>query len=580
MITKDSVVIVTGGGRGITASCVKQLSQEYPCHYILLGRTPLDKKGIQEGIVSKTTDPELKKLIMDRIVAEGKKPSPQLVEKQFKRIRAQLEIEETIDSLHRNGAKAEYLSVDITDKEMVKDSMKDVTNRFGPVTGIIHGAGTLADKRIEKKTAEDFEFVVSPKVDGIRNLLNTVSMKNLDFLVLFSSIVGVFGNIGQADYAIANEVLNKTAYQVKRENPDCRVLSINWGPWDSGMVTPELAKAFAERNMPVIPASAGAELLVKLLSNTNSSSLEPIQIVVGSIPNRPPVNITTELTTYYINRTLILEKNPFLVDHMIGENPVLPATCAASWVASVSEQLYPGYAFSSIEDFKVLKGIVFDGSLSREHCLELKETQKSPDGNVQFKAQITSEKSNGNPVFHYSLNVELDRVPKPVTKHILSLLKEKNNNFPIPGKKLYEDGTLFHGPSFQGVKQVLHLSEGRMVLECNLPALPPEKQGQFPTQTTNPFVYDAIVQSILIWSQRFYDAPCLPSHLEKLEHFKAIPFEKNCLVDVQIISHTKSHVIADIWVTDKNGDVYVIFHKLKGTISPLLRHLIGKKNVD
>ena len=576
IITEKSVVLVSGGGRGITAQCVKQMAKAYPCHYVLFGRSALENTDADPDLVHKT-DAELKSHLMQQLVSQGKKPTPQVVEKQFKQIRARQEIASTLKTIEDSGAKAVYLPVDISDARGVQSAVKDVSGRIGQITGIIHGAGTLADKRIDKKTAEDFETVVSPKVDGLRNMLEAVPAGNLDFLVLFSSIVGVFGNIGQADYAIANEVLNKTAYKVKQENPDCRVLSINWGPWDSGMVTPELAHAFAERNMPVIPTEAGAKTLVNLLSADYANSREPVQVVVGSIPTRPPVAISDNLNTYFINRKLVLDKNPFLYDHKIGENPVLPATCAASWVASACEQLYPGYHFSKIEDYKVLKGIVFDGPSDHEYTLELNETQKDASGRIRFDARVTSKNKKALPVFHYSLNVELEREQPISPVHTIALQEITGNNPPISGSSLYADGTLFHGPSFQGVKRVLHISKGRILLECNLPAIPPEKQGQFPTQTTNPFIYDAIVQSLLIWSQQYYEAPCLPSQLDKLEHFKAIPFNRDCLVDMQIVSHSSTHVVADIRVTDVNGNVYVIFRNLKGTISPLLRRLIGKK---
>lgn len=577
-ITENSVVLVSGGGRGITAECVKQLSGSYPCRYILLGRSPINTAD-SNPIFSNSSDSELKSHLMKQMSAEGKKPSPQIIERQFRQIRAQQEIEATLTAIKDSGAIVEYLPVNISNQEALRTSLKPVVDRLGPVTGIIHGAGTLADKRIEKKTAEDFEAVISPKVDGLRNLLDVVSPANLDFLVLFSSIVGVFGNIGQADYAIANEVLNKTAYKVKQENPDCRVLSINWGPWDSGMVTPELARAFAERNMPVIPTRAGAQTLVNLLSASYPDSPEPVQVIVGSIPTRPPVSVSSELNTYFIKRKLLLDKNPFLFDHRIGENPVLPATCAASWVASACEQLYPGYFFSKIEDFKVLKGIVFDDSDIHEYTLELRETVKNSSGRIRFDARVTSQNDKNRPVFHYSLHVELERQQPVPPNHTFALGPDAGGQSPVSGSSLYADGTLFHGPSFQGVRRVLHLSEGRMLLECNLPAIPPEKQGQFPTQTTNPFIYDAIVQSLLIWSQEYYQSPCLPSQLDRLEHFKAIPFDRDCLVDLRIVSHASTSVTADIWVTDSRGEVYVIFHNLKGTISPLLRRLIGKKPV-
>jgi NAD(P)-dependent dehydrogenase (short-subunit alcohol dehydrogenase family) len=578
-IDQDSVVLVSGGARGITAQCVKQLAQQYPCKYILLGRSSLEN-DLPEWTNKAENDADLKQQIMSHIASQGKKPTPAAVDRQFKQIRAQQEIETTLSTITQSGAQVEYVPVDISDKKRLQDSLLEPVKHFGPITGVIHGAGTLADKRIEKKTTDDFESVISPKVDGLRNIFTVAPAANLDFLVLFSSIVGVFGNIGQTDYAIANEVLNKTAYQVKRDNPECRVLSINWGPWDSGMVTPELKKAFADRNMAVIPASAGAEMLVNLISSDQVISKEPVQVIVGAIPTRMAGEVTPGLHTYIIRRKLELDKNPFLVDHCIGNNPVLPATCAASWAASAFEQLYPGYTFSNIEDFKVLKGIVFDETIAKEHSLELTEVAKTHEGRVSFRTVITSKNNKGRPIYHYSLGVELEKTSIPCPKHVLDLPSLLGDQKTIPGSKLYEDGTLFHGPSFQGVQQVLSIREGRIILECNLPAIPPEQQGQFPLQTSNPFIYDAIVQSLLIWSQRFYQSPCLPSHLNRLDQFKAIPFDQTCLVDMQIVSHSATNVVADIWVTDASGNVYVIFHKLQGTISPLLKRFIGQKAVS
>ncbi len=94
-------------------------------------------------------------------------------------------------------------------------------------------------------------------------LLAAVVPENLRALVLFSSSTARFGRTGQVDYAIANEVLNKTAQQYGRRLPDCRVVAVNWGPWDGGMVTPPLKKLFAEEGVGVIPLAAGAEYLDK-----------------------------------------------------------------------------------------------------------------------------------------------------------------------------------------------------------------------------------------------------------------------------------------------------------------------------
>ena len=576
VINKNSVVLVSGGARGITSQCVIKLAQHQPGNYILLGRSRV-QESLPNWSEDCSDDAELKRRIMVQFTEKGEKPKPQLVDKWFKEIRSQQEIEETLSCIRQTGSNVEYVNVDVSDLKMMRECLAGPIQRFGKITGVIHGAGSLADRRIEKKSEKDYETVISPKIDGLKNLLTVAPIKNLDFLVLFSSIVGVFGNIGQTDYAIANEVLNKAAYQAKRDNPKCRVLSINWGPWDSGMVTPELKRAFAERNMEVIPTDAGADLMVNEITSTTAIKDDPVQIVVGAIPTRPAGEFSSDLKKYLISRNLSLDANPFLLDHKIGSNPVLPATCAASWAASACEQLYPGYTFFQLEDYKVLKGIVFDDSLAKEHILELTEIEKTPEGKVKFFTKIFSLHKNGKPLFHYSLNVVLLKNMPPAPIHTLPINVNNLEQDQINGNTLYHDGTLFHGPALQGVKRVLDIREGRIILECNLPELTPDQQGQFPLQTSNPFIYDAIVQSLLIWTQMYYQCPCLPSHLVGLEQYMPIPFNQTCLVDLQIVSHTDTCVVADIQVTNSNGKVYVKFFQLQGTISPLLKRFIGVK---
>jgi NAD(P)-dependent dehydrogenase (short-subunit alcohol dehydrogenase family) len=574
LITPDTVILVSGGARGITAQCVIKLANSIPCKFILLGRTPVDDP-LPDWALDCPDDAELKRRAMTRLVSEGKKAIPQAVEKLFRQIRAQQEVETTLQALRQTSAIAEYLNLDITSSvQTLRKKLAGLIQRLGKINGIIHGAGTLSDRRIERKTIQDFEAVFTPNVDGLRNLLKIAPPKQLDFLVLFSSIVGFFGNIGQADYAMANEVLNKAAYQIKRDNPACHVVSIDWGPWDSGMVTPELKRAFAARAMTVIPTDAGAEMLVKEITTPYAVDDQPVQIVVGQLPTRAPSDVSGTLQKFEIRRHLSLDANPFLLDHRIGTHPVLPATCAASWMVSVSEQLFPGFTFYQLEDFKVLKGIVFDENLAQEHILELNEIEKVSGEKLKFAARIWSRNKNGRPLYHYSLNVTLLREMPPTTTHALDLLPPTGTNEAILGKSLYADGTLFHGPSFQGVQRVLSLNDDRVVLECLLQPIPPDRQGQFPLQTCNPFVYDAIVQSLLIWSQRYYQAPCLPSYLARLEQFREMPFGDLSLVDLKIISHDQTSVVADIVITDPRGAVLAKFTGLQGTISPALKRLI------
>jgi len=571
-VNPSSVVLATGGANGITARCVIKLAQRVKCKFILLGLASIDKP-LPVWAKNGFDEAEIKKHITESLLAEGEKPTPVKVQDVFKQLRYQREVEENLQKMREIGSSVEYICVDVTDASALQEKLAGAVQKLGPVTGIIHGAGSLADKLIEKKTEKDFEIVVSPKVDGLGNLLDCVPASQLQFLVLFSSIVSVYGNAGQADYAIANEILNKYAYRVKRINPSCHVVSFNWGPWDTGMVTPELRKVFAANNVQLIPAEVGAAMLVEELTSARQNN---VQVVVGGpLPRLAGKLETDRLCQYQVKRRLTLDANPFLHDHKIGENPVLPATCAAAWVANTCEQLYPGYKFFNLEYYKVLKGIAFDGKQAEEYILDMKEVSKSETGEIVFETLVFSQNKSGKPFNHYSLRVTLRReippMPVDAPPDVESVAKDEI----IPGRTLYQNGTLFHGPSFQGVDQVLHISPEKLVMRLMLPKVDEKKQGQFPVQTSNPYINDAIIQSVLVWSQHIHKAPCLPAGLQKLEQYKPIPFGETCYATMEIRSQSEYSVLASVRVQDREGRTYLRIDGMQGTISPQLNRFIG-----
>ena len=197
-----------------------------------------------------------------------------------------------------------------------------------------------------------------------------------------------------------------------------------------------------------------------------------------------------------------------------------------------------------------------------------------------FARVSSSHKDDGHPRYHYSTRVTLRaNLPKPV-RHSLPTELFALRDDSLSGADLYQDGTLFHGPHFHGVKRVFSLSKTHVAMECLLPKVSEADQGQFPFQTLNPFVNDAIVQSLLIWTQRHLQSPCLPSYLEKLEHYKPIPFDRPCLVDLRIVSQNDFAAVADIWVTDPQGDLLLKFNGLQGTISASLKRLLNTQTME
>ncbi|MFN7521905.1 MAG: SDR family NAD(P)-dependent oxidoreductase, partial [Aphanizomenon sp.] len=206
-ISPSSVFVVSGGAKGITAQCTVKLAQQKRCKFVLLGRSEITKEP--EYVRDCLEDSALKKRIMENLISQGEKPTPMMVQKIFNQINSNREIKKTLAAIAATGGTAEYISVDVTDTVNLKAKLQEISQKVGQITGIIHGAGNLADKLIEKKTEDDFEKVYTAKVQGLENLLSCVNPQQLEHLVLFSSVSGFYGNIGQTDYAIANEILNK-----------------------------------------------------------------------------------------------------------------------------------------------------------------------------------------------------------------------------------------------------------------------------------------------------------------------------------------------------------------------------------
>ncbi|MDJ0734304.1 MAG: SDR family NAD(P)-dependent oxidoreductase [Nostocaceae cyanobacterium] len=565
-IRPSSVFIVSGGAKGITAKCTVELAQQYPCKFILLGRSEILTKepDFAEDCFEEAT---LKKRIMESLISQGEKPTPMKVQKIYNQIASSREIRQTLSAIQQAGGEAEYVSVDVTDALAVHQKIAAAVEKMGEVTGIIHGAGNLADKLIEKKTEQDFEKVYAAKVKGLENILSCINPNNLEHFVLYSSVTGFYGNIGQSDYALANEILNKSAHLFKSKYPNCHVVAINWGAWDSGMVTPQLKKEFAKRGIDIIPIEAGTKMLVNEL---HPAYHDTTQLVIGSPTIPPAVSIKPELHSYRIRRQLTLADNPFLLDHVIAGNPVLPATCAVSWISDTCEKLYPGYKAFSCTDFRVLKGITFNETLAKEYFLDLQETSKNSENyEVNFQGKISSKTPDGKTIYHFSANVKLLRdIPPAPTYERLNLTTD--NIITTTGKDFYQTGNtaLFHGSSFQQIKRVINISSEKITTECFWEEISRQKQGQFPAYWVNGFTTDLSTHGLWIWLCHFHQEICLPGQLTTYEQFAKTPSNTSFYVSCEVKNKTTTGVTADFFIHDENGKLYSRLLDAKGIIFP------------
>jgi hypothetical protein len=259
---------------------------------------------------------------------------------------------------------------------------------------------------------------------------------------------------------------------------------------------------------------------------------------------------------------------------VVGGKAVLPAVCATAWIAGACEQLYPSHRYFCADDFRVLKGIVFDDALPPEHVLEVQELERSGgeagDDVVRLRGLVSSTAAGGKTRYHFQADVTLVR-RLPDAPHYEPNLGE--NEHARDGADLYADGTLFHGPLFRGVQRVLSASPTHLTLRCALPTIDESEQGQFQVQGFNPYVADAQFQCLLIWARLFRDAGSLPLSAQRGEQYLPLRFGETYFVTLTVENASEHELAGTTTVYDRTGLVHARVVGARVTLSAQLDRL-------
>jgi NADPH:quinone reductase-like Zn-dependent oxidoreductase/acyl carrier protein len=137
---------------------------------------------------------------------------------------------ELVAELIELGAQVRVVACDIADREQAQTVLAEIG---ASLTGVIHAAGAVDDGIVESLTAERFDVVFPPKVDGATHLDELTRHLDLALFVLFSSVAGTIGTQGQANYAAANTAMDALA--IRRRAAGLPAQSLVWGLWQSAI---------------------------------------------------------------------------------------------------------------------------------------------------------------------------------------------------------------------------------------------------------------------------------------------------------------------------------------------------------
>ncbi|WTW98513.1 SDR family oxidoreductase [Streptomycetaceae bacterium NBC_01309] len=532
-IGPDSVIVATGGARGVTAVALRGLAAAVRPRMAILGRTELVDE--LPGLADALTVPTL----VRAFAAEGGRTSPAELTARAKAVLATREVRRTLADLEAAGASVRYYAVDVTDADAVDAALRDVRSRWGPVTGVVHAAAVLADKRIADKTDEQFDRVLATKVDGLRVLLDATVHDPLGVLCLFSSVAARFGNPGQCDYAVANEVLNHVASAQQALRPGCTVRSIGWGPWDGGMVTPDLAAHFAEQSVPLIQPADGAASFVAEMAAGSSDT----QLLISAGSGTFALSADARLRA---RADMASARYAPLADHAIAGTPVLPVAMALEWFTAMATAWRPGGGTVVLRNLEVLRRV----------DLSTPGQGLTIDGAEQAEGLALRLMGDGPAPHHRAYAV--DAGPPDAGAGAGT---RAGTTWPAAGsleffdrRELYDGAVLFHGPRFRALREPVELGdEGATAEVVGLRGLNWSARHDW---CADPAAVDGVLQLAVLWTERVLGAASLPMGVAEFRLYGRGPAEAPLRCRIRKVRAADGQAVCDAVLVDETGACY------------------------
>lgn len=572
--TADWVVLLTGGARGITAEVAKGFLVP-GMKLIIVGRSP-EPGSESPATLGIEEIAQLRQILLEQARQAGESPTPVQIEAKLQQVLRDRTIRQNLQ-VFRQYAQVEYHAVDVTQEEAFGGLIQGIYRQYGRLDAAIHGAGIIEDKLIADKHLDSFERVFNTKADSAFLLSRYLQPESLKLLVFFGSVAGRYGNRGQGDYAAANEVVNRLAWQLDRRWPATRVVTLNWGPWDTtGMASESVKRQFRERGIVPISLAAGCQFFLEELRAGRKGDVE---IIAGEGPwfaeEETPISHPFVLfqsqpqlqpnNTVILEHTFTLESDRYLVDHQLDGKPVLPATAAIEWFAEMVQAAWPEWIVSNICNLKVLRGLVLHSEVGQRVRFQAKASSHADSESLQVAVELL-EVPTQRPFYQASVLLQ-PALREPPTESGFSL----SSGTPLDPQIAYRD-YLFHGSCLQLIKAIDRITpEG--IEAWVTPSSPLVWKSSNSHWLFDPGLLDTAPQLAIVWARVLHNTTPLPSRFGAVVRYGSSPFPEKLKISLRIKEYQPHSLLYDADFSDTNGYVRLQLRDVEGTCNPQLNRL-------
>ncbi len=526
----ESVLLLVGGGRGITAAIARELAAAYGPTLVLWGTTPLPVDVSHLAGLDADGLAALRRELAKRRRERDPGAPPVVLDEDYRTALRAIEIQRTIDDLEQAGATVRYEVVDVCDEDGVRRGLDALLAEHGRLDAVVFGAGTIEDKLLADKDPISFERVLHVKAVGVGILLAALRGREPDVFAGMSSIAGRLGNRGQADYAAANGFLAATLATTGVG----RRIAIDWTAWDEvGLAARGGATALLrDAGLDVLSPADGARLFRDELVFGEGGEIViagDLGLLTGetaSVPGFDGILAHEPGERLVATRTFATGRDAWLADHVVAGSPWLPAVAGVEIMARAAAVLAPNLRIAEIENLEIPLAVKILRGRPATVRVTAEAEPAGSNGERRVSVQIESDvvRPDGAVLQRDRLHYRATVVCSPGAAEPPPAPRGPGNGA-APAAVLYGPGGLLpHGPAFQPVERLVSLGDegasGIVVAgspQLSLPGVSTEPP------LTAPLAREAALQVSGVWALLRHGVLALPSGCRRIELFGPVP---------------------------------------------------------